>query len=296
MLDFRKPKIEDREKYQQALEKTNFMGCETSFANTYLWSSYYNNQIAFKNDFVFRAFFNKNKTIGYTIPFGGDNLKWAVEEIINDAKDRDNADFVIGLLTAEEKEFLEREFPNQFEFFEDRDSADYIYLQEDLANLSGKKYHGKRNHISQFKRANPDYVYKPLSRENFSDALMVAAQWSSYKNAIDGEEYGADYVAIEDGFLHFDELGLFGGIIYVDGKAVAMTVASKIRDNICDVHFEKAIINNGYPVINNEFVKTLTDYKFINREEDMGLEDLRKSKLSYKPNILLMKYTAKKVK
>ena len=86
---------------------------------------------------------------------------------------------------------------------------------------------------------------------------------------------------------------MFGGIIYVDNKAVAMTVASKIRDGICDVHFEKSIIDNGYPVINNEFVKTLTDFKYINREEDMGLEDLRKSKLSYKPNIILMKYNAK---
>lgn len=293
MLEFRKPKIEDKEKYQNALDKINFMDGECSFANTYMWSEHYDTRIAFKNDFVFRCYFENDKPIGYTIPFGGEDLKWAVEELLQDAKDRNATEFELGLLTEEVKEKLETLFPNKFEFTENRDDADYIYLQEDLANLSGKKYHGKRNHISQFKRANPDYVYEPLTRDHYSDALLIAAKWASDRNEIDGEEYGADYVAIEDCFLHFHELDLFGGIIYVDNKAVAMTVASKIRDGICDVHFEKSIIDNGYPVINNEFVKTLTDFKYINREEDMGLEDLRKSKLSYKPNIILMKYNAK---
>lgn len=100
-------------------------------------------------------------------------------------------------------------------------------------------------------------------------------------------------MAIEDCFLHFHELDLFGGIIYVDNKAVAMTVASKIVMVSVMFILKSLLIDNGYPVINNEFVKTLTDFKYINREEDMGLEDLRKSKLSYKPNIILMKYNAK---
>jgi hypothetical protein len=292
MLDFKKPEVGDKCWYDAALEKTNSQGCDCSFSNTYLWRNYYNIEIAKKKDFVFKTYFRGDKPSGYVLPFGGTDLKWAVEEIFNDAKDRGVKKPVIGLLTEDNKNQLEKLFPNKFIFEQSRDDADYIYLQEKLAELKGKKYHGKRNHISRFKRDYPNYLFKPLERENFSDALMIAAKWCDEKQNINGEEYGADYKAIEDAFLHYDDLKLFGGIIYVDDKAVAMTVASKIRGDICDVHFEKAVIEGCYPVINQEFSKTLTDYKYLNREEDMGLEGLRKSKLSYKPEIILMKYIA----
>ena len=101
MLEFRKPKIEDKEKYQNALDKTNFMDGECSFANTYMWSEHYDTRIAFKNDFVFRCYFENDKPIGYTIPFGGEDLKWAVEELLQDAKDRNATEFELGLLTEE---------------------------------------------------------------------------------------------------------------------------------------------------------------------------------------------------
>ena len=292
MIEFREPRIEDREKLQNALDKTNAMGCDCTFANTYIWRNYYNIKIAFKNDFVFKSYFTDGNLSGYTLPFGGKEINWAVNEIFKDARERNLDRVLIGLLTEDKKELLEKLYPNQFTFIEERDNADYIYLQENLANLSGKKYHGKRNHISKFIRTYPDYKYVPLSRDNFSDALLVAAKWCDERQDIDGEQFGSDYAAIEDSFLHFDKLGMFGGILYVDGSAVAMTVASIIRDNICDVHFEKSIIDGGYAVINNEFAKSLDNIKYLNREEDMGLEGLRKSKLSYHPEIILKKYSA----
>lgn len=292
MIDFRTPKIEDKQRYQTALEKTDFADCDSSFAVTYLWRNYYDIKIAFKNGFVFKGYFEKGKPTGYTLPFGGDNLKWAVEEILRDAGERGIEKPVIGLLTEKTRDELQRIFPGKFIFRESRNDADYIYLRDDLANLAGKKYHGKRNHISRFKKDYPFYSYRPLERENFSHALCIAAKWCNERGSIHGEEYGADYAAIEDAFLNFDNLELFGGLIYIRDDAVAMTVASKIRGDICDVLFEKAILPKAYPVINNEFSKTLTNYKFVNREEDKGIQGLRKSKLSYKPEILLMKYTA----
>ncbi len=298
MLDFRKPEIEDKEKYQSALDRTSLMGCDCSFANIYLWRDYYDIRICFKNDFVFTAYFNGDKPAGYTLPFGGNNLRWAVEEIFADSNERNVDELQIGLLTEETKSQLDSLFPGKFFYEEEPEDADYIHLRENLAELKGKKFHGKRNHISQFKRNYPQYEYAPLTRDNFSDALLVAAKWCDIRKDIDGEEFGSDYPAMEDAFLHFDKLGLFGGIIYVDGQAVSMTVASKIRGDICDVHFEKSIIDGGYPIICNEFAKNLfgSGYKYMNREEDMGIEGLRKSKLSYRPDIHLMKYTAKLVR
>lgn len=296
MIDFHSPTIEDKEQFCNALEKTTFMGADFSFANTYLWRNNYGIKIAFEKDFVFKSYSMGDNVTGYVMPFGGQDKEWAVNRILQDAKERNVSDLIIGLLTQNEKEEIEKLFPDKFVFSESRNDADYIYLQEDLANLSGRKYHGKRNHISQFRKKYSDYRYEKLTRDNFSDALLIAAKWCDERKDIEGENFGSDYPAIEDGFLHFDELGLFGGIVYVEDKAVAMTVASKIRDNICDVHFEKSIIDGGYPVINNEFTKTLTDYKYVNREEDMGIEGLRKSKLSYRPYNILIKYNAKMVK
>lgn len=296
MLDFRKPVIDDKFIYQTALERSDFQGCDCSFANIYLWRNRYDIKIAFKGDYVFIAYFDDEKPVGYSMPFGGKDTLWAINEILTDAKDRNAEDFEIGLLTEKMVDEIKSLFKDRFVFEETRDEADYIYLQEDLAKLRGKKYHGKRNHISQFLRNYPNCEYVPLSRDNFSDALLVAAKWCNDRKDIDGEEFGSDYPAIEEAFLYFNSLGLFGGVLYADGKAVAMTVASKIRGDICDVHFEKSVIDGGYAVINNELAKSLFDYKYINREEDMGLEGLRKSKLSYKPYTILKKYSAKPVK
>ena len=89
-------------------------------------------------------------------------------------------------------------------------------------------------------------------------------------------------------------------ILYIDGKPSAMCLASPISDKVLDIHFEKVLIsvaeNGGYAAINNLFAKTCTKYKYINREEDMGVEGLRKSKLSYKPEILLDKFYGQVIK
>lgn len=89
-------------------------------------------------------------------------------------------------------------------------------------------------------------------------------------------------------------LKLQGGVLYIDEKPVAMTLASPISPLVLDIHFEKnlssAAKDGAYAVINNLFAKTCTNYKYLNREEDLGIEELRKAKLSYKPALLLNKF------
>ena len=103
----------------------------------------------------------------------------------------------------------------------------------------------------------------------------------------------SELMVIREALDNFSQLELMGGVLYVNSRPVAMTIASKINDSVCDVNFEKAVdVDGAYAVINNEFAKSKPQFLQFNREEDLGLEGLRKSKLSYYPDKILMKYSA----
>ena len=133
-------------------------------------------------------------------------------------------------------------------------------------------------------------------RCNIYDAQKVADAW--YYEHLQDEDASqlAEYKAIKEALENFEELGLIGGIIYVNDSPCAMTIASKINENTVDVHFEKAVgeyaLNGGYAAINKLFSEKLDGVTWLNREEDIGIEGLRKAKLSYRPKIMLKKYSA----
>ena len=163
----------------------------------------------------------------------------------------------------------------------------------DLATLAGKRFHAKRNHISKFYRTYTDTRFETLSDSNITDALTVAKLWCA-ENDTDPEA-SSEIMAIREMCDLKDEYNVKGAVLYVDSKPVAMTLGSEISPKVYDINFEKALreYDGVYAVINNEFAKTLTQYEYINREEDMGLEGLKKSKLSYNPVIILDRWNAK---
>lgn len=165
-------------------------------------------------------------------------------------------------------------------------------MSEDLINLSGRKFHAKRNHISKFKNSYPDYRFEEITNSNKEDAYKVMLDWCA-ENEIDIEHY-EEKNAIREALDNMEEFKMHGGIVYVKDKAVAMTLGCEISPIAFDICFEKALreYDGIYAVINNEFAKTLSSYKYINREEDMGIEGLKKSKLSYNPIILIARYNA----
>ncbi len=287
MLSFRTPTLEDKEWITRYTDSSGQIGCDVSFVTTYLWRKKYNIRVCEFDGVYYKAYFSSDGTLGYSFPIGDKPPKESLEVLIMDAKER-GVKPLIGVLNKTNKEILERLFPDKFTFFEERDSADYIYSRENLANLPGKKYHAKRNHISKFMRNHPDFSYKPLCKDNLEDAFFVAHKWHMINDSDKSE-----LEAIREALDNFEELSLFGGVLYVDMRPVAMTIGSKINDFVCDVHFEKAVdVDGAYAVINNEFAKAHSEFMQFNREEDLGLEGLRKSKLSYNPDKILMKYTA----
>lgn len=286
MLDFYTPTLADIGWVSKFTQNSGQIGCDISFANTFLWREKYNVKICNFNDTYYKAYF-RNDTVGYAFPIGSKSPKEMLDVLLLDAKQR-GVKPLIGLLNRTNAEILSHLYPDMFEFREERDDADYIYSRENLALLQGKKYHAKRNHISKFMRNNENWCYKVIDRTNIEDAYFVAHKWHMQS---DTDKF--ELKAIREALDNFDALELFGGVLYVNNRPVAMTIGSKINDFVCDVNFEKAVeVDGAYAVINNEFAKAHTEFLQFNREEDLGLEGLRKSKLSYNPDKILMKYTA----
>ena len=294
MIEFKDIRIEDKERYEAALSKSGKRGCETSFANLFLWGK---QEIAFVGDIaVLRGTFSS--TI-YPFPIGEGDKKEVLDEILQDAKEK-NIPLKITSIYGEEKGILEKLYPNAFEFNSNRDSFDYVYDINDLADLLGKKYHKKRTHLNRFKSEHPNFKVEPFSEENIEGIKELVYGW--YKKKENGEntgDYDYEKVVFEKALNNFRGLCLEGLALVDNGEVLAVTFGSKMNEDTFDVHFEKARadVDGAYTAINCEFAnyirKKYPEIRYLDREEDMGLEGLRKAKMSYYPHHLVEKYTAK---
>jgi uncharacterized protein len=179
---------------------------------------------------------------------------------------------------------------NGLSIFEDRDQFDYLYERKDLAELSGRAYHKKRNLVNAF-LSSYEYEQKPLDRHTLPDALAVLEEWKARR----GE---ADYKAAREGLELFEGLDLRGAVYYVDGKPAAYCLGETLaKGRMFAVHFEKAVdeYKGIYQFINQAFAQTLpSHFKMINREQDLGDEGLRQAKMTYRPSGFVRKYRALK--
>ncbi len=292
MLEFKKIELSDVQKIKDFTHNNEILACEKNVANLVIWQRAYNNMYAIKDGMLFLKS-GKEKSQSFSVPISGD-IKKGLDLIFEYTAPEKPRFWVQD--DGKIKEF-KKLLGESYDISPVRDAFDYIYKREDLAVLSGKKYHSKRNHIAAFSKQH-DWCFKPITDENKCDVLECAQKW--YSENFDRMD---EYMAIEKEGVktlleNMDLLNVKGGAIYVDGKVVAFTLGSPINDKIFDIHIEKALkdYQTAYTVINNEFAKTLCDYEFINREDDMGLEGLRKAKLSYKPTILLEKYRCRPIK
>lgn len=207
-------------------------------------------------------------------------------------------------VTLEEKEILSSRFPSLMAE-KDEGLGDYIYLTENLASLPGKKYSKKRNHVNQFRKKRPDFVFQELTADNLDCAMRVEEAWLAESRAAGLDNADASALEMERAIIlaaikdfgYFSEIaGMAGGLLFVQDEPVAFCIASLLSPSVTDVHFEKCLSafaqDGGYAVINNEFSKTVST-EYINREEDLGIPGLRKAKLSYYPEMVLEKFNVR---
>lgn len=186
----------------------------------------------------------------------------------------------------------EKQGPSQWTRHEDRDNFDYVYRRETLAELAGRKYHKKRNLIAQCLTEHR-CDYEEISPKNLREVREMMDRWCASRNCGVTPGLCHEYLAIGETLTHFHELGVFGGVIRIQGQIEAFTVGERLNDNTAVIHFEKAMgaFKGLYQLINNWFCKySLSSYDFVNREQDLGISGLRQAKESYFPDHLISKH------
>ena len=291
MIEFHKLDPAKREEYEGYLRAQGERGCEYSFVNLYLWGR---QKAAFiHGQLVFFSQFNRKSV--YLFPVGTGDKKAALEAVMADAKERGIPCRIAGL-TQSDRALLEQLFPGKLQYHYDRDSFDYIYDINDLAELKGRKYQKKRNHLNRFRDAYPEHTLEPITEKNIGEVTALVERWYALRLAEDPlGDFQLEQEAIAKALRKRALLGLEGLLLRIEGAPVAMTLGSRLNETTFDIHFEKALdtADGAYAAINNGFARYLREkypeLLWLNREDDMGIAGLRKAKESYNPNRLVEK-------
>lgn len=293
MIQYKELSLADKDIISSYTLNNIEMNCDFSFSNLFTWRFIYNTCYAIVDEFLILKFWDGDRVI-YIFPIGNGELRPVLDKLFADAAEEKQPLRFYGLSDIK-KEELEQLCPGKFTFKPSRDRADYIYLRTDLVELTGKKYQPKRNHINKFKIEHPDWVYTPITPGEIQECLEMERRWCITNRCNEQEGLGNERRSLIAGLHHFEELGLIGGMLHANGEIVAFTFGMPINATTFGVHVEKADsdVQGAYAVINQEFAKQIpSQYMYVNREEDLGIEGLRKAKLSYQPTIILDKYQA----
>lgn len=290
MINFKQITLSDKKDIDACFAGNTYRACDFNFTNLFAWNARFKTVFAIEHRTIFLRFQDTDGQLYYMMPIGKMPLKDAFARIMEDARGN-RIPFQMKAISNRMWENIEREMPEKFRRIPDRNNDEYIYLSEKLIKLSGKKLQSKRNHINRFKADNPDWEYFPLtSRKELDECAGMLDEWEDANASKVDFTQRFDYIATKIMLDNFEYLGLRGGAVRVNGRIVAFTIGEPLTEDSFVVHVEKAFgdMNGAYTIINQQFIEhEASEFMYINREEDMGLENLRKAKMSYYPDILL---------
>lgn len=290
MIEFLEPTAQDRAWLAPILWRAERPGAEFSFTNMFFWSGYYGG-FAKLGDFVVQAAEHKGKLV-CCMPIGEGDIASCVEALAQEAKRRGLALRLRGI-TDGFRATLDAALPNKFLYTPFRDSYDYLYDVQALTELAGKKLQAKRNHCNRFIAEHPDWRTESVTAENIGECRALAEVW--YENHPASAALAAERRALWLAMEHFEQLRMDGLLLRDGARAVAFSLGARMSEAYYDVNFEKAYaeVQGAYALINREFARMVAEkypsVRRLNREDDMGLEGLRKAKESYRPTVLLEK-------
>jgi hypothetical protein len=300
ILQFKKIALSDLPTINRIVATTPYQSCQLSAGGLYCLSEKYATEVSFCNDFLFVKQRRRGFGTCYFMPVGAGNLPEAVRRLLachaathgGDLAFWGVADDMLSDFRSASKELANAQLTP------DRDWAEYIHLSKNLLSLSGKRLQPKRNAVNQFLRSYGRYVYEPVSPSNVEEVwAFQRQQFESGKapenNATLPEEENR---AIAIALAAWEEIGLTGGLIRIDGEVKAFAFGCPIGARTFDIMFESADhrYNGVFQVLEQELIKRrLSDFPYINREEDLGIPGLRFAKQGLRPDMLLMKYSTK---
>ncbi len=286
-MEFKKITIADKNLISRFLKCDEEIMTERSFSTIFCWSFAIGTKFCIEDDMLFLLIENKDILL-YFMPLGFGDMESAKRKIEQDAAGRQKNFRIISISKNRLGDFKD------YELMPSRNNFDYVYETESFITLKGKKLHSKRNFINRFKQNYENrWEYRKIHFDRDKDLIFdFLNTWKGRTNE-DAESFNSELKAITAAFDNYNELGIVGGMILVDQKVVAFSFGASQNETAMDIMIEKADYNfsGAYQLIANEFcIHNCADYKYINREEDMGIEGLRKAKLSYCPAFLSEKY------
>ena len=296
--------VENREILEEYLNGFEYKTSGLSFSAQYMWREINRFSWDMIGDYMcISGISHLELEDGIILPFlfppltkTGEYNKEALRETIFKAKEhfeKQGQPFSLRLVPFHMVEIIKEAVP-ELSWKDDRPNYDYIYLTQDLIDLKGRDFHSKKNHLNYFKKTF-DYEYVKLTSDMADDAMRFIDEFNKRKEvpASEMELLKMEEEAMEDVFVNLEKVGYEAGAILIDDKIEALAIGGRLGNKMITEHVEKANVNfrGLYQAINNEFCKSTASWaKYINREEDMGIPNLRKAKLSYRPVKLLEKY------
>lgn len=266
--------------------------CNFTFANLIGWQFLFDTEVCLMPGIViFRYMFNHRQP-AYFISSSSLPSTYIIEKLRNRTADKG---LPLTLIAVEDDwaAQLKEQYGDTITVEPLRNSYDYIYRRDELELMQGKNLKAKRNHVNKFLSEHPDYEYRELTPEHFDECRRLQVLWNEeihHDNPWYGNTIESEHRMIETVFANWSELDILGGAIFVDGKMIAFSFGAAVTNDTFDTCVEKADrnISGAFSIINQQMAQHLPpQFRYINREEDMGLEGLRKSKTSYHPDRLL---------
>jgi len=291
MIELQPISLDSKSELEAYLAAEGSRSADYNFGNIFMWDRRFKQFYRMEGSRIVMLFERLGAPC-FAFPVGSGDIEPALDCMRQIAAERGFPLMISGI----EKKHLEL-LPEGFELSEDRDFSDYVYSIKALSSYVGKRLHAKRNFCNRFE-AEHEWHFELLNEELIQSCKEMLESW--LHKSEDRLEETIDYekTAIYQGFAHYSELGLEGGALFIEDKLVGFSVGEHCAPDTFCVHFEKAYadIDGAYAILCREsarLIKTLhPEVCYVNREDDMGKPSLRQSKLSYKPEYILEKYTA----
>ncbi|MGE5842222.1 MAG: DUF2156 domain-containing protein [Deltaproteobacteria bacterium] len=290
MTDFKPIEIQDKPLFDEFLAKDPPEISELTFTNLFVWRQHYQTKWLERNGCIL-VVFHPPKAPAYGLcPFGPGDKKTCLDVLCQELA-KETAD--VRVCRVGQDFVANHADPAKFEILPDQDNSDYVYLSKDLINLSGNKYHRKKNHLNQFIK-NHAFEYRRLDAALVKLVLGMQTAWCRVRECVEKPELLAEDFAVHEALAHFGELEYQGGAVLINSAVEAFSLGELLNQDTAVIHIEKANpdILGLYAAINQLFcLNAWSKVTYINREQDMGVEGLRKAKESYYPHHRVNKYT-----